>query len=59
VLYASGQTDSVGTLGLFTEAGAAVGAMQKLTLRSTTLAIVDGEMKETARTLWAFEINIF
>jgi hypothetical protein len=59
VLYASGQSDSVNTLGLFLEAGAAVGAMQKLTLRSKTLAIVDGEMKNVAKTLWAFEINIF
>jgi hypothetical protein len=59
VLYASGQSDSVNTLGLFTEAGAAVDTMQKLTLKSTTLAIADGEMKKVAKTVWAFEINIF
>jgi hypothetical protein len=58
-LYASGQTDSVKTLGLFTEAGASIGAMQKLKLRSTTLAVVDGEMKEVEKQVWAFEIQIF
>jgi hypothetical protein len=59
ILYASGQSGSVGTLGLFTEAGAAVGSMQKLTLRSTDLAIISGEMKQTPKTVWAFEIHIF
>jgi hypothetical protein len=58
VLYASGQTDSVNTLGLFSEAGAAVATMQKLTLNSKTLAMVDGEMKEIQKTVWAIEIKI-
>jgi len=60
VLYASGQSGTLETLGLFLEAGASVGAMQKLTLKKTeSLEIVDGEMRKVPRKVWAVEIQIF
>jgi hypothetical protein len=58
VFYAGGQSDSLKTLGLFAEAGADIGSLQKLTLTSETLAIVDHEMKMVAKTVWAVELHI-
>jgi len=43
----------------FLESGASVGAMQKLTLKSESLEIVDKEMKKVPRKIWAVEIQIF
>lgn len=57
--YASGQTDSVNTLGLFTEAGAGIGSLQRLTLNTTEYKAVGGETMRVLRTTWAFEINVF
>jgi len=60
VIYASGQSGTLETLGLFIEAGASIGSMQKLTLKKTeSFEIVDGETRKVPRKIWAVEIQIF